>query len=124
MRKDERGRYRCVTQFVPHGAEFDFLRKRMGYTGTPHPVRRRLTLLLSQCVMVAPYPTALKHRLLPGHRSQQTTHDVLQGILPGTVGRRCYDPEYITFESRLPRDDTAAVMGKAGQFFRQSGARC
>lgn len=55
--------------------------------------------------------------LLGGHRSQQTAHDILRGIVPGTVGRRRYDPKYVTFEFRLPRDDTAAVMGKAGQFF-------
>ena len=55
--------------------------------------------------------------LLRGRRSRQTPYDILKGVVPGTVGRRCYDPKYITFESRLPRDDTAAVMGKAGQFF-------
>ncbi|ASW03539.1 hypothetical protein CJU94_38845 (plasmid) [Paraburkholderia aromaticivorans] len=55
--------------------------------------------------------------LLRGHRSQQTPHDILQGIVPGTVRRRRYDPEYVTFEPRLPRDDTAAVMGKTGHFF-------
>ncbi|PTB17091.1 hypothetical protein C9I57_29990 [Trinickia symbiotica] len=55
--------------------------------------------------------------LLRGHRSRQTPHDILKGVVPGTVGRCAYDPEYIAFEARLPRNDTAAVMGKAAQFF-------
>ena len=55
--------------------------------------------------------------LLRGHRSRQTPDDILKSVVPGTVGRCGNDPEYITVESRLPRNDTAAVTGKAGQFF-------
>ncbi|RZF26124.1 hypothetical protein EVC45_30175 [Paraburkholderia sp. UYCP14C] len=42
---------------------------------------------------------------------------MLQRVVPGTVGRRRYDPEYVAFEPRLRRDDTTAVIRKTGQFF-------
>ncbi|WP_200654746.1 hypothetical protein [Paraburkholderia aspalathi] len=37
--------------------------------------------------------------------------------MPGTVSRRRYDTKHVAFELGLPRDDTAAIMWKPGQFF-------